>query len=85
MQIHDHMYSLTNRPCPCHMVGIVPVTLSLNVFSNQLDLAILLCFNPLFHVDAFHHVFENITENVAFGLLEQMLHFPYYFHNLNFS
>ena len=37
-----------------------------------------------------YHVFENIMENRAFALLEQMLHYPYYFQkysklNLNFS
>ena len=37
-----------------------------------------------------YHVFENIMENRAFALLEQMLHFPQYFQkysklNLNFS
>ena len=26
-----------------------------------------------------YHVFENIMENGAFALLEQMLHFPLYF------
>ena len=26
-----------------------------------------------------YHIFENIKENGAFALLEQMLHFPYYF------
>ena len=33
-----------------------------------------------------YHVFENIMENGAFALLEQMLHFPLYFQkcsNLN--
>ena len=25
-----------------------------------------------------YHVFENIMENGAFALLEQMLHFPYF-------
>ena len=27
-----------------------------------------------------YDIFENIMENGAFALLEQMLHFPYYFH-----
>ena len=27
-----------------------------------------------------YHVFENIMKNGAFAHLEQMLHFPYYFH-----
>ena len=27
-----------------------------------------------------YHVYENIVENGAFALLEQMLHFPLYFH-----
>ena len=35
---------------------------------------ILPAFTPLKY-----HVFENIMENGAFALLEQMLHFPLYF------
>ena len=41
-------------------------------------------FNPLLHNNAFLHllkynIFENIMENGAFALLEQMLHFSYIF------
>ena len=41
-----------------------------------------ICLKPLLHINAFiltalnYHIFENIIENVAFALLEQMLLFP---------
>ena len=39
------------------------------------DLCPLFYFNHLFHKKKYH-VFENIMENGAFALLEQILHFP---------
>ena len=33
-------------------------------------------FNPLLHNNTFLHFWNNIMENGAFALLEQMLHFP---------
>ena len=40
-------------------------------------LIVLACYSNKTPFDAFeYHVFENIMENGAFALLEQMLHFP---------
>ena len=46
--------------------------------------------NPFLLMPLKYKVFENIMENGAFALLEQMLHFPLYFQkysklNFNFS
>ena len=54
------------------------------IASNQMDQFLSIQrVNPLLHNNTFHtfeiqmyHVFENIMENGAFALLEQMVHYP---------